>query len=110
MERVSRQQPISKTQFHQRLREWLEGGNELRVGPEDVIGVTAWIHVQDGSNIFGLHADTGRDAVNEYLEVVRQHGNDCRWEIALTERGKMNAVSYGPEPRRITSFYLYRIT
>lgn len=108
MEQVSRHIPLDRTQFHARLREWLLGCNEQRIGSANY-GRTAWIHVRDGGNLFALNADTGRDAVNQYLEVVKLHGNDLRWDITETKRGNMTAVSYGPSLCRIESFYFYLI-
>src|SRR5690242_6397719 len=78
MKQVSRADAIPKTEFHRRLREWL-AADEAQIGPEEVDGRTSWVHVRDGSRIFGLHADTKRDAVNQYLQTVTLHGDDLSW-------------------------------
>jgi hypothetical protein len=107
IERVRRDQALSKDQFHWRLRDWLDRTNDAVVGPEDVDGRTSWIHVRDGSTMFVLHADTPREAIAFYLHLVELHGDAITWEIAPSQRGKMTAVVYGPEKVRHKPFYLY---
>ena len=107
MEQVRRDSAITKAVFHQRLRDWLENSEDAVVGPEGVDGRTNWVFVRDGVNVFSLHADTRRSAVDEYLQMVTLHGDDLRWEIVTSQRGNETAVAYGPEPVRHISFYLY---
>jgi hypothetical protein len=107
IERVGRDQAISKGQFHSRLRDWLDSTSDAVVGPEGVHGRTSWIHVRDGSTMFVFHADTPREAVTFYLHLVELHGDDLAWEIAPSQRGNMTAVVYGPENVRHKPFYLY---
>jgi hypothetical protein len=107
MDRVRRRQALTKAEFHQRLRFWLENTADVVVGPEGVDGRTGWVYVRDGSNMFVLHADTKRDAVDRYLQRVRLHDEDLQWTVASSQRGKMTAVEYGSERLRVTSFYLY---
>ena len=107
IERVGRDQAITKVQFHSRLRRWLDSTDDAIIGPEDVDGRTSWIHVCDDSRMFVLHADTRREAVAFYLHLVELHGDGSIWEIAPSQRGKMTAVVYGPEKVRLKPFYLY---
>ena len=109
MDKVRRDQALSKSQFHQRLRSWLDDSSDTVVGPESVDGRTGWVHIRDGSDVFVLHADTRRDAVRSYLQLVTQYGDDLQWDIAESQRGKMTAVVYGPERLRQKSFYLYAL-
>jgi hypothetical protein len=41
--------------------------------------------------------------------MVAQHGPDLRWEIGLSQRGKMTPAVFGPEKIPLKSFYLYAI-
>jgi hypothetical protein len=107
MERIRRSQALSKFEFHKRLRDWLDDTDDAFIGPESIDGRTGWIHVHDGSNVFVLHADTGRDAVRQYLQTVAVHRNDLGWEITQSQRGNMTAVVYGPKKIRYKSFYFY---
>jgi hypothetical protein len=108
MDKVRRDQAVTKAQFHQRLRSWFEKNtDDAVVGPENVDGRSRWIHIRDGSNMFVLHADTKRDAVDHYLRIVARYGDDLQWTIAPSQRGKPTAVVHGSEQCRLKSFYLY---
>jgi hypothetical protein len=108
LEQVRRSQAISKSEFHARLRIWLADTHDIAVGPEEISYKGAgWVYVRDGSDIFVLHADTPREAVYNYLQLVGRYGDDLRWEVAESRRHKMTAVVYGPENMRLTPFYLY---
>lgn len=109
LEQVFRDHPLSKHEFHQRLRQWFDNSDDLIVGPENIPGVTCWVYVRDGSDIFGLHADTKRDAVGRYLQLVEQYGDTLQWEITESQRDKRTAVVHGPKKVRDTSFYLYYV-
>ena len=110
MTRVPRDSPLTKRAFHQRLREWLRDTDEETIGPEGVDGRTSWIHVRDGSQLFFLHADTRREAVKWYVQVVDEEGDNLDWEIVASQRGKLTAVAFGPKRLRRTSLYLYAAT
>ena len=105
MERVRRGEAIPKTEFHARLRKWLKNTDEVRIGPDDVPGVTPWIYVRE-RNIYEFHADVKRDAAERYLLLVDRFGDDLEWTIVANERGNENAVAYGPEHERLIPFYL----
>ena len=107
MERVLRDSALTKAVFHERLRHWLDSTEDARVGSKGVPGVTPWVYVRDGAQIFALNADTPRDAVRQYLHTVTLHGEDLTWEIFPSQRGKNTAVVYGPDRLPNTSFYLY---
>lgn len=66
-------------------------------------------NVRDGSNILVLNADTPRDPVDRYLDVVNRYGNDLRWNRAESQRGEMTSVEYGPDKLRCKSFNLYYV-
>jgi hypothetical protein len=110
MEKVGRRNALSKTEFHQRIRDWLQNTDDTVIGPEDSkYARTGWV-VRDRSDILVLNADTPRAAVNRYMGLVSQYGNDLRWDRAESERGNMTAVAYGPEKLRCKSFYLYYVS
>lgn len=107
LEQVRRERALDKSEFHDRLRSWLAKADDVVIGPEGVDGRTGWVYVRDGSDLFVLHADTPRNAVQAYLQLVAQFGDGIEWEIAESQRGKMTAVVYGPQKMRLRSFYLY---
>jgi len=107
MEQIRRNQALTKAQFHQRLRHWFQSTNDAIVGREEVRGQTAWVYVRDGTDMFVLNADTSRDAVDRYLQIVTAYGDDLQWEAAQSQRGNMTAVTYGPHHVRLPPFYLY---
>jgi hypothetical protein len=107
MEKIGRDHALSKSEFHERLVDWFKSTDDLCVGAESDYARTGWVHVRHGLTTFVLNADTKREAVYEYLQLVDCYGNDLSWEVVESERGKMTAVAYGPENYRIKSFYLY---
>jgi hypothetical protein len=104
-----RDQPLTKAQFHAALRDWLDTTKDAVVGPEAVDGRTPWVHVRDADKLFALHADTSRDAVTRYIQLLDLRGGDLAWEIVASQRGNMTAVAYGPRKVRIKPFYLYAL-
>jgi hypothetical protein len=106
--RVRRDQALNKSEFHGRLRDfWLHSSDDGTVGPRAAYGRIPWVYVRDGFRVFVLNADTKREAVGRYLELVKQHSDDLRWEITASQQDKMTAVLYGPERHRLKPFYLY---
>lgn len=109
MERVPASKPLSRLELHQRLRQWFVTTSDAQIGSEDVQDRTSWVCVEYGSDVFRLHADTKREAVEEYLRLVQQYGEEIQWTVVPNQRGNENAVAYGPHQVRITSFYLYLV-
>ncbi len=107
LRRVRRAEALDKQEFHRRLRFWLEYCDDQQVGSEDVPGVTDWIFVRQGSELFSLHADTKRKAVESYLKMVETYGDDMLWQPTTSKRGQGTAVVYGPDKVRHIPFYLY---
>jgi hypothetical protein len=107
MEHVPKDQPLTKAEFHRRLRDWIENSGEDQIGSTEVYQQTAWISVRDGDKTFGLHPDTKKDAVKRYLDLVNRHGDDIAWQLTNTRKGNLRAVLYGPLEVRDESFYLY---
>ncbi|MFG0247755.1 MAG: hypothetical protein ACF8OB_02620 [Phycisphaeraceae bacterium JB051] len=110
MQQVKKDAALTKKQFHIHLQQWLKNNDEVMVGPEEVIGCTNWIYIKDKQSIYALHADTKYPAVEQYLQLVALYGDDMEWHIVASQRGKMTAVAYGPEKRRIKPFYMYFVS
>ena len=110
MQRTRRGAAVSQRQFHQALREWVAAEPFGRSGPADVPGVTAWVHVRRGDQLYCLHADVTAHAAAEYLRLVDTLGDDLDWITVASRRGKETGVAFGPENIRIRSFYLYAIS
>jgi hypothetical protein len=107
MQKVTRSQALTKSEFHKRLRDWFRGTGEQMIGSPEVDGRTGWIFVQDGGHIYVVHTDTPRKAVEWYLQIVNEEGDNLVWEPALSMRGHMTATVYGSKRQRNTAFYLY---
>lgn len=73
---VPRDRAVTKSQFHAMLRAWLGATRDPGIGPENMRGQTAWVHVREGSTMFALNADTKRESVSEYLDLVDAHGDE----------------------------------
>jgi hypothetical protein len=119
LEKVSRKEAIDRATLHRRLREWVAATArsdviDPTIGPISnacgPIGVSAWVHVRDdGGGLFCLHADVKRSSVVKYLERVDRHGDGLAWTVVPNQRGRMNAVAYGPDAVRITPYYFYLV-
>jgi hypothetical protein len=107
MQQVPKDNPLTKPEFHRRLREWLATSDENQIGSDAVYQQTAWMSVRDGNQIFELHPDTKRNAIQRYMHLVDQHGDGIEWELATTRKGNLRAVVFGPAKVREESFYLY---
>jgi hypothetical protein len=110
MEQVRRREATSKSEFHQRLRDWLDNADDKVIGPEGInTPELAGSNVRDGFNILVLNADTPRDAVDRYPDMVIRYGNDLQWNRAESQGREMTSVEYGPEKLRCKSFNLYYV-
>jgi hypothetical protein len=107
IEKVAKSAPISKSDFHERLKSWFDETDERCIGDPDVPKFSHWVFIVDGEQRFRLHADTARQGVNEYLALVSIHGDDLVWSIVANQRGIENAAAFGPNRERPKLFYLY---
>ena len=99
---------FSKQAFTQVLRQWYDHTNENFIGPSAGRGQAAWLWVQLGAHACHLNADTKREGVRKYLELVDTHGPDTAWHVRLNQRGEhFNKIHFGPDAERIRGFYLY---
>jgi len=107
MKMVNRSEPTSKEELHCRLQVWLESDDDSQIGDLDVQGRTPWIWVKDGVDLYNLHADTKREAVAKYLELVKENGSDLDWIVVPSQKGNLTKVAFGPGKKIIPGFYLY---
>jgi hypothetical protein len=107
MDPVPRGEPISKHEFHRRLRAWFATG-EKTIGPSGIDERTAWVYIKDGDWVYQLHVDAHREAVEAYLELVNRYGDDLEWRLVPSRSGKTTAVGFGPSAERPEPvLYLY---
>jgi hypothetical protein len=81
----------SKIEFERLLRSWYDETDERTLGDAGV-GVTTWIVVSVGGRDVRVHADTTRDAVRRYLELVAERGPGLPWLIRQGQKGTLNKV------------------
>jgi hypothetical protein len=107
MQRLGRHEWISKAEFHERLIRWWKDADDALVGDPVTHRRTAWLWVRDGHRLFRLNADTTREGVQEYLELLRSERGRIDWTIVESAAGKMTKTAFGPEQRVIRGFHLY---
>lgn len=107
MERVEREQWITKTDFHRRIGQWYRESHEEQIGSPDAHGLTGWLWVRDGHLLAKLDADTTRSGVGEYLALLRDRRGDLVWSVVESARGQPTKIAFGDERRTIPGFYLY---
>lgn len=83
----------SKLEFEQLLRRWYDETDERTLGDlGSYPGVTPWIFVKTGGHEVRAHADTSRDAVRRYLELVAERGPGLAWQVTRGQRGTLNKI------------------
>jgi hypothetical protein len=107
MDRTGRAEWISKGEFHSRLRRWYRESDEPVIGDPDADNRTAWIWVRDGHRLARLNADTTREAVAEYLSLIRSLPGEVDWHVVASARGNLTKIAFGPDRVVLPSFHLY---
>lgn len=107
MERLGRAEWISKLEFHSRLQRWYRRTDEPVIGDPEADRRTAWLWVRDGHRLARLFADTARDAVGEYLELLNEHGGELEWSVVPSATGQLTKIALGPGRVVIDGFHLY---
>jgi hypothetical protein len=108
MDKVPRSNPISKRDFHSRLRTWLSTGDDRISGKDKAVCGWPWIHVQDSGSIYNLQGDSKRDGVQAYLGRVADQGDDIPWfPVPNQQNGSPNAIAFDPDRGQIPGFYLF---
>lgn len=107
MDRIARAEWISKSEFHSRLRRWYRETDESVVGDPDADNRTAWVWIRDGHRLARLNADTTREAVGEYLELLRSLPGEIDWHVVPSARGNLTKIAFGPARVTLPAFHLY---
>lgn len=107
MQRIERDDWITRHEFHRLLADWYRNGDEPIVGDPDVPGMTGWVWVRDGHLLAKLHADTTRAGVGAYLQLLREHRGELAWAVVESARGQATKIAFGPERQVVPGFYLY---
>ena len=107
LQRVSRGEWITRAEFHERLARWFRETDEPVVGEVSAHRRTAWVWVRDGHTLAKLHADTTREAVGEYLQLLRTNPSPLEWSIIPSASGQLTKIAFGPSRVTIRNFHLY---
>jgi len=107
MARVGRGEWITKVEFHARLNRWYRETGEGLIGDPAADGRTAWLWVRDGHRLARLFADTTREAVRQYLDLLALHHGTVDWHVVPSSTGNLTKVAFGPERVTFDGFHLY---
>jgi hypothetical protein len=103
---TNRNEALTKQQFHEELRQWLENSTEMTIGEPGKSKGRPWVIVLDQDRFFHLDADTTRQAVWSYLHSVEKYGEDLAWTVRKATRGVRVQVAFGPHQLTEHEFYL----
>jgi len=107
LERVRRATPLSRAEFEERLRAWYQSTDETRIGDGGSYGGAPWVWVRHGTGLYHLNADTKREGVGAYLNLLAKEPS-LRWIVGEGRAGKLTKVLFGDRQVAIPGFYLYR--
>lgn len=100
----------SKTAFAELLRRWYDETAEKTIGDLDRYpGVTTWVKVRTSGYGVRVHADTNREAVRRYLELVSEIGPELPWRVDRGQRGTLNKVAVEPDGTPTKGLFIYTI-
>jgi len=108
IERNTAGEALSRHEFDNELREWLNYSGRAVIGDAEKFGGKAWLWVKQFGWRYYLNADTTRDAVVEYVGLLDDANGNLTWSVVPNERGVENKVVFGASQRKIDGFYLYR--
>ncbi len=97
----------SKEEFTEVLQQWFLEAMEPTVGDVGTYGRRAWLWVTLAGHEIHLNADTKRNAVRRYLDLVRTHGAHMPWHVRPNRNGILNKVCVEPDGTETPGFYLY---
>jgi len=107
MERLGRADWITKLEFHARLLRWFRETDEPVIGDPDTDRRTAWLWIRDGHRLARLFADTTREAVAGYLELLNENRGELEWTVVPSAAGQWTKIAMGPDRSVIDGFHLY---
>ena len=98
----------SKTEVAELFRRWYDETGERTIGDVGKYpGVTTWVTVRTGGHEARIHADTNRDAVRRYLELVAELGPELPWMVRRGGRGTLNKVCVEPDGSPTKGLFIY---
>ena len=95
--RAGRRSPLSRLDFDSALREWIDTAviGEM-IGDSPDFGGKAWLHIIDAGCRYYWNADSTREGVREYLDLLAfDPGLD--WQVVPNQKGRMVKVAFGPD-------------
>jgi hypothetical protein len=98
----------SKRQFEEALKRWHDGTDDPTIG--DTVrypGVTTWVRVLTAGVEIHVHADTTREAIGRYMELVSQRGYGLPWHVRQGRGGKINKVCIEPDETATKGLFVY---
>lgn len=107
MQRIGRQDAITREQFDSTLREWLETAQAGEwIGDRQGRGQAPWVFVRVLGRLYHLNADSNREGVREYVGMLAVD-SELAWTIVPNQKGRQNKVAFGSEQRKIPRFFFY---
>jgi hypothetical protein len=85
---------LDRQSFDSWLLNWYQNTNEKTVGDIGNFGQQAFLWVEDNSTKFRLNADTKREGVKVYLDLLKENNNALNWSIVANLKGKINKVAF----------------
>jgi len=107
MERVARGDWITKVEFHERLGRWYRETDDAVIGDPGTDRRTTWLWVRDGHRLARLFADTTREAVGQYLDLLRRLHGAIDWHVVPSAAGQNTKIAFGPDRVVFDGFHLY---
>ena len=103
MLKIGKKNPITKAEFHRRLREWFTTTNEKQIGP----GKSRYICIYDNGEYYFIHSDARRFAVKQYLSLVDQFGDSIEWKKDWSIKNRYTLIKFCPAKIFVRSLLLY---
>ena len=98
---------LERQDFDLWLLNWYKNTNEKTIGDIGNFGQQAFLWVKSNGSKFRLNADTKREGVETYLNLLKENDNSLNWSIVANMKGKINKVAFGENKIKIRGFYLY---
>jgi len=98
---------LDRQGFDSWLLNWYQSTNEKTVGDVGNFGQQVFLWVEDNGSKFRLNADTKREGVEVYLNILKENNSPLNWSVVANLKGKMNKVAFGENKIKIRGFYLY---
>ena len=95
--------------FNSWLLNWYKNTNEKTVGDVGNFGQQAFLWIEENEMKYRLNADTKREGVKEYLQLLDENNGSIKWVVVANLKGKMNKIAFGDNAIKIRGFYLYLI-